>query len=132
MQVCGTVLQVLEQEKILVEIVRSSACGGNCHSCGSCGGTHSKIVAECSDAVHVGDTVMVTISDNRYFLLSFLVFLVPLLIIVAGYVFLHRFFDESAASFGAVLLGIAGFVAIVLAFRKLKMPKATKQNNPTE
>lgn len=132
MEVSGTVLEKLENGRILVEIVRHSACGGNCHSCGSCGGTQSKIVAECTDSVSVGDRVLVSISTNRYFLLSFLVFLVPLCVIVAGYVGLHRFFSETSSSLGAVLLGVISFVAIVLAMRKLKMPKAYQDTNLTQ
>ena len=124
MQVSGTVLEVKENNRILVEIVRQSACGGNCHSCGTCGGTESKIIAECTDSVSVGDRVFVTMPANRYFLLSFLVFLVPLFMIVAGYVALSKFLPETSASLGAILLGIVTFLAIVLAFRKLKMPKA--------
>lgn len=127
METSGTVLEILENGRILVEIVRTSACGGNCHSCGSCGGTQSRIVAECSDSVSIGDTVRVQISANRYFLLSFLVFLVPLFLIVAGYLLLQRFLPETPASLGAILLGILAFVAILLAMRRLKMPKAHKQ-----
>lgn len=124
MQVPGTVLEVKENNRILVEIVRQSACGGNCHSCGSCGGTESKIIAECTDNVKVGDRVLVAMPNNRYFLLSFLVFLVPLFMIVAGYVVLSKFLPETPASLGAILVGIATFLAIVLGMRKLKMPKA--------
>ncbi len=129
MKVSGTVLEILENGRILVEIIRQSACGGNCHSCGNCGGTQSKIIAECTDVVAVGDRVLVSISTNRYFLLSFLVFLVPLCVIVAGYVGLHQFFSETSSSLGAVLLGVVSFVLIVLAMRKLKMPKAYKDTN---
>lgn len=126
MEAHGTVVQKLENRRILVEIVRQSACGGNCHSCGSCGGTTSRIVAECEDSVAVGESVVVQISDNRYFLISFLVFLLPLCVIVASFLGFRPFFTEDAASLGAFFSGVVSFVLIVLASRKLKMPKAHK------
>ncbi len=126
MEVTGSVLQLLDDRKILVQIQRSSACGGNCHSCGSCGGSVSQIVAICPESVEVGDRVLLETSTNRYFILSFLVFLVPLLVIVAGYLLLNGFFSENVSSLGAVVLGVLAFLAVVLSMRKLKIPKAKK------
>lgn len=126
MKVTGSVVKRLDDHKILVEIVRTSACGGNCHSCGSCAQSQSQITARCTEKVSVGDKVMIELSSNRYFFLSFLVFLVPLFVIVAGYVLLARFFGETESSLGAIVLGIAAFLAIVLGMRKLKIPKAER------
>lgn len=126
MEVTGSVLQLLDDRKILVQIERASACGGNCHSCGSCGGSASQIVAMCPEMVKVGDKVLLETSTNRYFFLSFLVFFVPLFVIVAGYLLLHKFFTETVSSLGAVILGVLAFLAVVLSMRKLKIPKAKK------
>lgn len=126
MEVTGSVLQLLDDRKILVQIQRTSACGGNCHSCGSCGGNASQIVAICPETVEVGDRVLLETSTNRYFFLSFLVFFVPIFVIVAGYLLLNRFFSENMSSVGAVVLGVLSFLAVVLSMRKLKTPKAKK------
>ncbi len=130
MQVSGKVLKQTEPNRILVEIVRTSACGGDCHSCGNCGGSKSRIVAECSDVVSEGDTVLVSIPSKRYFLLSFLVFIVPLFVIVASYLLFRNFLGENGSSVAAFLTGVLSFVLIVLAGRKLKMPKAVKTEQP--
>lgn len=126
MEVTGSVLQLLDDRKILVQIQRTSACGGNCHSCGSCGGSASQIVAICPETVEVGDRVLLETSTNRYFFLSFLVFFVPIFVIVAGYLLLNRFYSENMSSVGAVVLGVLSFLAVVLSMRKLKTPKAKK------
>ena len=126
MEVSGKVLERVNEKHIRVEIVRASACGGNCHSCGSCGGSQSKIIAECADTVLPGDEVTVSIPSQRFFLLSFLVFIVPLAVIVAGYFLFLGWLGETIASLAAFFSGVAAFVLIVLAFRKLKMPKARK------
>lgn len=126
MKVTGSVVKRLDDHKILVEIVRTSACGGNCHSCGSCSGSQSQITARCTEEVNAGDQVMIELSSHQYFLLSFLVFLLPLFVIVAGYVLFAKFFGETASSFGAVLLGILVFLAVVIGMRRLKIPKAKK------
>ena len=126
MKVTGSVVKRLDDCNILVQIVRTSACGGNCHSCGSCGGSQSQIIARCLEDVKEGEIVTIEMSSNRYFLLSFLVFLVPLAVIVAGYLVLNSFLGESLASLGAVLLGVTVFLLIVLGMRKLKTPKAEK------
>lgn len=127
MEVSGKVLERVNEKHIRVEIVRASACGGNCHSCGSCGGTQSKIIAECTDSVLPGDWVAVSIPSQKFFLLSFLVFVVPLVVIVAGYTLLSGILPETGASLAAFFSGVAAFVLIVLAFRRLKMPKAVKK-----
>ena len=126
MKVTGSVVKRLDDHKILVEIIRTSACGGNCHSCGSCTGNQSQIMARCTEPVEVGDRVTIEMSSNRYFLLSFLVFLLPLMVIVESYLLLHRWIGESASSLGAVLIGVISFLVIVLGMRKLKIPKAEK------
>ncbi len=125
MKTIGTVVQKLENQRILVEIKRASACGGNCHSCGSCSAGTSQIVAEGEKEIKVGDRVVLETSKNRYFLLSFLVFVCPLCIIFAVYLMLSCFCPETVASLAAVLAGILAFVMIVIALRKLKLPKAT-------
>lgn len=132
MQVAGKVIERLDEKHILVEIIRTSACGGDCHSCGSCGGNQSRIVAQCTDYVKENEMVRITISDRRYFGLSFLVFILPLFVIIAFYVWLSSQYSEGISAGLSFLLGVFFFVGIVLGMRKLKMPRATLLNERYE
>lgn len=132
MEVFGKVLEQIDEKRIKVEVERISACGGNCHSCGSCGAKQSVIVAECSDKVLAQELVKVVIPSQRFFLLSFFVFIVPLATIVAGYMLFSSVLPETAASVVSFLFGVAAFLLIILMLRKLKMPKAYKINQTKE
>ena len=85
MKVTGTVVTRLDEKRIRLKIVRSSACGGNCHTCGICHGGEADIIAECTDWVQEGDEVLVTIPNRRYFSISFVVFFVPLCVILLAF-----------------------------------------------
>lgn len=132
MQRIGTVIERLDEKRILLEVERPSACGGDCRTCGSCSGNTSHIVAECREAVAPGEQVCVSISDHRYFLLSFLVFILPLGGMMIGYWFLVHWWGEAVAPWGALLLGAGIFVSVILGMRTLKMPHAAKEADQTE
>lgn len=126
MKVTGTVVSRLNEKNILVKIIRSSACGGNCHTCGVCQGGETEIIAECTDLVQEGDEVLVTIPNGRYFSISFAVFVLPLLVIVLAFWLCNPIFGEALSALLSVALGVLAFVGVSLLFRKLKMPKATR------
>ena len=127
MIVTGTVIKRLDEKNILVKIVRSSACGGDCHSCGMCHGGEADVIAECTDYVQEGDAVLVTIPNKRYFFISFAVFFVPLAVIILAFLLSHLYLSESVSALISVLAGVLFFVGIALWFRRLKHPKATKK-----
>lgn len=124
MKVTGTVTKRLNEKSVLVKIIRSSACGGDCHTCGMCHGGEADIMAECTDMVQEGDEVLVSIPNKRYFSISFAVFFLPLMIILISFWFCNRYFAEDISALLAFSAGVLAFVVIALLFRKLKMPKA--------
>ncbi len=127
MKVTGTVLKRLNEKNILVKIIRSSACGGDCHTCGVCNGGESEIIAECTDFVQEGNEVLVTIPNKRYFTISFAVFLLPLCIMILAFWLCRQAYTEDISALGSLLAGVLSFITITLLFRKLKIPKAEKK-----
>ncbi len=127
MKVTGTVLKRLSGKNILIKIKRSSACGGDCHTCGVCNGGESEIIAECTDLVCEGDEVLVTIPNKRYFTISFTVFLLPLCVMIFAFWLCRQSCTEDISALVSLLAGVLSFLLITLLFRKLKIPKATKK-----
>ena len=127
MKVSGTVVSRLDEKNILVKIIRSSACGGDCHTCGMCHGGEADIIAECTDLVGEGDEVLVTIPNGKYFSISFVVFFIPLLVIILAFWGCQQSLSEALSALISVSAGVLVFVMIALLFRRLKKPKATKK-----
>ena len=129
MKVTGTVIERLDEKKIRLKVVRSSACGGDCHSCGMCHGGEADIIAECTDAVQEGDSVLVTIPNKRYFSISFAVFFVPLVVMILAFWLCHQYLSEAISALVSFASGVLIFVAIALLSRRLKIPKAIKKED---
>lgn len=127
MKVTGTVVARLDEKKIRLKVIRSSACGGDCHTCGMCHGGEADIIAECTDFVQVGDDVLVTIPNRRYFSISFAVFFVPLAVMILAFWLCNQYLSEALSALISVSAGGLIFVVIALLFRRLKIPKATRK-----
>ena len=127
MKVIGTVTRRLNEKNILVKVIRSSACGGDCHTCGMCHGGEADIIAECTDFVREGDEVLVSIPNSKYFSISFAVFFIPLFVIILAFWLCEKSLSEALSALISVSAGVLVFVAIALLFRRLKKPKATKK-----
>ncbi|MDD3165074.1 MAG: SoxR reducing system RseC family protein [Oscillospiraceae bacterium] len=106
--------QIVQVKKIIdshhaeIFLERPSACGGNCHDCGGCGGeSQSRIViatAENPIGARVGDKVYIESDTKVIFSAIFLVYLVPLVLFFVGYAIGHT------AGFLPAVCGGAGFV----------------------
>ena len=110
MIVLGKVVEIEENGIIKAEILRHSACGGKCGNCGNSCGSRSFIMVKNPDNADVGDVVIIHSSGKKVMLLSFIVFLVPLIAIFC----LYRFFQNIISD--ADLLSIA----LNLAMQKVK------------
>lgn len=129
MEVKGTVTAVLKNNVAKVMIERKSACGGNCHNClNTCNGK-SEIFAKYSDELQIGDEVLITERSKKVLFISILVFILPLITIVAIYTLCgHYIKDEEIISLISLLCGILVFLIVILYFKKLKMPVCRKLN----
>lgn len=98
-----------------VEITRSSACGDNCASCGLCPGRSATVEAENRQGAITGDTVIIDMADKKVLGAAFLVYIVPLIALIAGYF-------AANAVFGSEALGIIfGFALMLLTFALLML-----------
>ena len=79
MEIIGTIV-AREGKVVQVKIVRTSACGHDCETCGVCAGKEHIVLAEDSHAFPIGTKVAVAVSDRAPLGLAFLVYILPLLL----------------------------------------------------
>lgn len=105
-----------------VEIVRSSACGDNCASCGLCPGRKAVLEAENAADAAEGDTVVIDMADKKVLCAAFLVYIVPVAALIIGYIAGEALFGGEAAGITAgFLLMILTFILIILTDKKRKI-----------
>ena len=117
----ATVVRLIGRGMAEVTTVRRSACAHNCESCAGCGTQPLSITvrARCSFSVSPGDKVELY-SDNRVLGYAALVYLVPVVLFLAGY-FSVPFLTEAlryACAGAGFVLGIALAVVCDRAVRR--------------
>ena len=116
MKQTGVVVKT-ENDMANVRFFRSSACGGNCTSCGGCGGKPAVAEAYNSIGAAPGDEVVIETDTKAVLTGAFFAYIVPL----------------AAAFLGYALLGIAGaavFFALPYAIFHLINKKTEKIFRP--
>ena len=112
-----------------VEIHRSTACGDNCASCGLCNGRTSIVKAANAAGAAEGDTVLIDMADKKVLGAAFLVYIVPLVLLVAGYFIGSALFKtEPGGIITGFLLMLLSFLPIVFIDRRSRqkyLPKIT-------
>lgn len=110
----ATVTRVLGADLAEVSVVRRSACAHDCENCSGCGAQATSITvrAKCSVPVAPGDVVELY-SDNRVLGYAALVYLVPVILFIAGYLCPMDVADavRYLCAFVGLLLGIV--IAVV-------------------
>lgn len=104
-----------------VEITRSTACGESCASCGLCPGRTAKVVAINEIGAKSGDTVIIDMSDKKVLGAAFLVYIVPLIMLIIGYCLSYPIFRSEGISIltGFILMAVT-FIVLMRADRKLR------------
>lgn len=114
MKQIATVTQVLGGSLAQVSVVRRSACAHDCENCSGCGAkaTSVTVCARCEIPVAPGDMVELY-SDNRVLGYAALVYLVPLILFIIGYICPANVSEavRYLCAFAGLLLGIAIAVA---------------------
>ena len=87
MKQIATVLRLIDPDTAEVAVVRQSACAHDCSECAGCGAKPTSITvqAACEVSVAPGDQVELY-SDNRVLGYAALVYLVPLVLFLIGYI----------------------------------------------
>ncbi len=109
MKQIATVTRVLGADLAEVRVVRRSACAHDCENCSGCGAQATSVTvrAKCSVPVLPGDKVELY-SDSRVLGYAALVYLVPIILLIAGYVCLPDTTEAAryVCAFSGFLLGI--------------------------
>lgn len=111
------IVKEVRQSTAIVEIKRSSACGENCASCGLC--QNKTMTAEAKNLINakIGDTVIVETADKKVMNAAFLVYILPLIVMLAGY-FIGALKSETVGIITAFLFLAAAFAAVILTDKK--------------
>jgi len=119
------VTEVLKKGLCKVEMKRESACGGNCASCGGCASADETVIALAVNAAGaaVGETVIVETRGKDIYSIAALVYLVPVILMIAGYIAASALFDFSSAPGIGSAVGFATGVLIAVLYGKKKKEK---------
>ncbi len=109
MQRKATVQTILADGRAELAVQRESACSGDCHHCGGCGtvGQTLRLTAENPIGAQKGDVVYISSESAPVLWAAALVYTLPLLLFLAGYLLSMRL-GAWAAAIGAAafLLGL--------------------------
>ena len=109
----ATVSRILSNDRVLVRVARKTACGHDCENCGGCGvsGGYMEVTALCAIPVSPGDTVELS-SGNGVLAIAAVVYLLPLVLFLAGYLVSGGLAESLRYVCGGV--GFAGGIALAV------------------
>ena len=118
------VKRVLEDGSAEVLRVRESACSGDCHKCSGCGSSQQTMVicAENPIGAKVGDWVVIEAKSGAVLKAAVMLYIVPLVLFIAGYLFGEHLWQSG------ILFALAGLL-IGLVLVKLLDRHMTKKGS---
>ncbi len=119
MKQIGVVTEV--QKKIaIIQIKRTSACGGKCSSCSGCETTPHKVKAYNMIDAQIGQIVQLEMKDSRVLGAAFIIYVIPLIMLFVGYGIGNILFGRElyAGATGVVLLTFS-FIILKLMDKRL-------------
>ena len=129
MKETGMVIQATK-EQATIQLIRQSACGGNCAGCGACPYQTTKVNVENKLGAKAGDRVELELKTKQVYQAAFLVYILPLLCFFIAYFFMSYLqSSENLCIFAGLLAAIAVFFAVRRWSKKQAekyMPRMTK------
>lgn len=118
----AVVTKLLPNGMAEVAVRRTTACGGNCGSCESCVFQNElKTPAKNSIQAKPGQKVLIESQSSRIFKAAFLVYVLPLLFFLAGYLLASALSLGEAGRIVASFLGLVlGAVTVVFSQRRIR------------
>ena len=109
------VRQVLEDGTAQVMHVRESACSGDCHKCSGCGAVKETLLFTAHNPIGAvpGDKVIVTSESGTVLKAAAVLYMVPVILFVAGYI-LGQLLWQSGALIGGI--GFCGGIAFAAGY----------------
>lgn len=104
-----------------VSVLRGTACGGNCHSCGGTCSYKTELTVQAKNIVSAkpGDKVTISSSSSKIIGASALVYILPLITFFLGYGLASLFFAEAMSIVISILAFILGCLMVVLINKKI-------------
>ncbi len=118
------VKHVLEDGSAEVLRVRESACSGDCHKCSGCGSSQQTMVIRADNPIgaRVGDWVVIEAKSGAVLKAAVMLYIVPLVLFVAGYLLGEHLWQSG------ILFALAGLL-IGLVLVKLLDRHMTKKGS---
>jgi len=116
----GVVTEIING-KAKIRFIKESACGGNCASCGGCGSKPIEIVIENPLSAEVYDKVEVESDSDKILYSAFVLYVVPILILIFAYLAAEKFFGEFTSVLLSVICFFLSFVGVKKYGNKLKI-----------
>lgn len=116
------VTRIINNDMAEVVATRTTACGSNCGNCESCI-FDDKVKAEARNLINAqpGDSVVIASKSSRVFSAAMLVYVMPLVLFLAGYVIAYLCGAPEGLCVAASFLGLVlGGVILVLSHKKWK------------
>lgn len=119
----ATVERILDADHAEISVPRKSACGHDCEECAGCGVTGAAVHAQASNPIGArpGQKVVVESSTKNMLRIVVLVYLIPVVLFLAGYVIMSLLTDSVAAQYAVAAAGFAaGIVFAIFYDRRLR------------
>lgn len=119
----ATVERIVGKNRAEISVLRQSACGGNCAGCSGCGSSAVPILVEAVNLIQARprQKVIVESSTRKTLGIAVMVYLVPIILFLTGYLIASALTDRVAVqyTFGGLLF-LAGFAMAIVYDRKQK------------
>ena len=120
----ATVERIIDKNYAEIAVPRKSACGHDCEECAGCGVSGAAVHAKATNPIGArpGQKVVVESSTNKMMRIIVLVYLIPVVLFLLGYVSMAFLVPESVAvQYTVAILGfLIGVVGAVVYDRLLK------------
>ena len=120
------VTKLLPNNMAEVAVARTTACGGNCGSCESCMFQNElKAVARNPIGAQPGQRVVIASKSSKVFAAILLVYVMPLVLLVAAYTLAHLAGAGEGLCITASFFGLLLGAGIIVLSQRLKKDKKT-------
>ena len=119
----ATVERILDADHVEISVPRKSACGHDCEECAGCGVSGASVYARASNPIGAqpGQKVVVESSTKNMLRIVVLVYLIPVVLFLAGYVIMSLLTASVAAQYAVAVAGfVAGIVFAIFYDRRLR------------
>lgn len=119
----ATVERILDSTYAEISVPRKSACGHDCEECAGCGVSGAAVHAKAQNPIGAqpGQKVVVQSDTKRMMGIVVLVYLIPVVLFLAGYLLAVAFTARVGFQYAAAVLGfVIGIVFAILYDRRLR------------